>query len=469
MAGQPYDLVIIGGGPGGYVGAIRAAQLGLRTALIEREKVGGTCLHIGCIPTKAMLHTAEVLEHLRDAADLGITLPGVPSVDLAAVHRRKARVVETLHKGVQFLMRKNKIDVFTGTGRFLSSRKIGVALADGSDTELETNAVIIATGSAPRSVPGVTIDHKRVIDSTGALELQTIPKSIAILGAGPVGVEFASVYRAFGTGVTLIELLPTLVPLEDEEIGKALEKSFARRGIRSLTNSTAESATTSGDRVKITVAKGDAREVLEADYLLVAVGRAPVTQDLVLAEAGVTVEKGAVVVNEHLATTAPGIYAIGDVITGQKPYRLAHVASDEAIAAVERIAGVEAHPLNYDAVPRPTFSIPQVATVGLTERQAQEQGYDVKVGRFSFQPNSKAVIDGTREGLVKVVAEAKIGEILGIHMIGPSVTELLAEGIIAKSLEATVTEVGAAVHSHPTLSEALKEAALDVMGRAIHI
>jgi dihydrolipoamide dehydrogenase len=469
MPGQPYDLVIIGGGPGGYVGAIRAAQLGLRTALVEREKVGGTCLHIGCIPTKAMLHTAEVLEHVRDAADLGITLAGAPTVDLAAVHRRKARVVETLYKGTQYLMRKNKIDVFTGTGRFLSSRKLGVALADGSETELEARAVVIATGSAPRSVPGVVIDHERIIDSTGALALEAVPKSIAILGAGPVGVEFASVYRAFGSEVTLIELLPTLVPLEDEEVGEQLEKSFARRGIRSLTGATAKSATTDGDRVKITIAKGDETEGLEADYLLVAVGRAPVTEELVLAEAGVQVEKGAVVVNEHLETTAPGVYAIGDVITGQKPYRLAHVASDEAIAAVERIAGVAARPVNYDAVPRPTFSIPQVATVGLTERQAQEEGYDVKVGRFSFQPNSKAVITGTREGFVKVVSEAKIGEILGIHMLGPSVTELLAEGIAAKSLEATVLEVGAAVHSHPTLSEALKEAALDALGRAIHI
>jgi dihydrolipoamide dehydrogenase len=469
MSGQPYDLVIIGGGPGGYIGAIRAAQLGMRTALVEREKVGGTCLHIGCIPTKAMLHTAEVLEHLRDAADLGLTLGAAPAVDLAGVHKRKARVVETLYKGTLYLMRKNKIDVFTGTGRFLSSRKIGVALADGSETELEAKAVIIATGSAPRTVPGVVIDHRRIIDSTGALELQSVPKSIAILGAGPVGVEFASVYRAFGSEVTVIELLPTLVPLEDEEVGKALERSFARRGIRSVTGATAKSAVPSGDRVKITVAKGDETETLEADYLLVAVGRAPVTQELVPAEAGVQVEKGAVVVNEHLETTTPGIYAIGDVITGQKPYRLAHVASDEAITAVERIAGVAGHPVNYDAVPRPTFSIPQVATVGLTERQAQEQGYDVKVGRFSFQPNSKAVIDGTREGFVKVVTEAKIGEILGVHMIGPSVTELLAEGVAAKYLEATVTELAAAVHSHPTLAEALKEAALDAMGRAINI
>lgn len=469
MTGQPYDLVIIGGGPGGYVGAIRAAQLGLRTALVERDKVGGTCLHVGCIPTKALLHTAEVLEHLRNPADLGIVLPGTPAVDLAAVHKRKARVVETLHKGTQYLMRKNKIDVFAGTGRLLGRRRIGVALTDGSETELEARSVMIATGSAPRSVPGVVIDHRRILDSTDALRLETIPGSIAILGAGPVGVEFASAFRAFGSEVTVIELLPTLVPLEDEEVGRELEKSFARRGIRALTGATAKSAAVNGDTVSITVARGEATEQLEADYLLVAVGRAPVIEDLGLEEAEVQVDRGAIVVNEHLETTAPGIYAVGDVITGQKPYRLAHVASDEAIAVAERIAGAQAHPLNYDAVPRPTYSIPQVASVGLTERQAREQGYDVKVGRFSFQPNSKAVIAGTREGFVKVVTEATIGEILGIHMIGPQVTELLAEGVAAKALEATVAELGAAVHSHPTLSEALKEAALDAMGRAINI
>lgn len=464
---EPYDLVILGGGPGGYVGAIRAAQLGLRTAVVERDKLGGTCLHVGCIPTKAMLHTAELVEHLKDAPDLGISV-GQVTVDFAAVHRRKARVVETLHKGVQFLMRKNKIDVFTGEGRLLSAEAIGVALADGSETELRARHVLIATGSAPRSVPGITIDNARILDSTGALALPQIPRSIAILGAGPVGVEFASLFRGFGSEVTIIELLPTLVPLEDEEVGQTLERSFARRGITSHTNATAREARVQGDRVTLTLAKGNETQVLETEYLLVAIGRAPVTQGLALDEAGVAVEQGAIKVDEHLRTTAPTVYAVGDVITGQKPYRLAHVASDEAIAVVERIAGVDGHPLNYDAVPRPTYSIPQVATVGWTEKQAREQGYDVKVGRFSFQPNSKAVIQGAREGFVKVVTDTKIGEILGVHMIGPSVTELLAEGVAAKSMEATVAELGAAVHSHPTLAEALKEAALDAMGRAIH-
>ncbi|MGH2362986.1 MAG: dihydrolipoyl dehydrogenase, partial [bacterium] len=404
-----YDVVIIGGGPGGYVGAIRAAQLGLKVALVERDKVGGTCLHVGCIPTKAMLHTAEVLEHMKDGRDLGIVVESV-SIDLAAVHKRKARVVDQLHKGVQFLMRKNKIDVFTGEGRFLTPQKINVALQDGSETALQAKHTVIATGSVPRSVPGIAFDNRRIIDSTGALALTEVPKSIAILGAGPVGVEFASLFRAFGSEVTIVELLPTLVPLEDEEIGQTLEKSFARRGIKVHTNATAKKAEVSNDRVRITIAKEAEASTLEADYLLVAVGRAPLTEGLTLDEAGVALEKGAVKVNAELRTSADHIYAIGDVITGQAPYRLAHVASDEAIAAVEMIAGTHVHAIKYETVPRPTFSIPQVASVGLSERQAKEQGHEIKVGRFSFQANSKASIDGAREGMVKIVIDAKIGE-----------------------------------------------------------
>lgn len=464
---DPYDLVIIGGGPGGYVGAIRAAQLGLRVALVERDKVGGTCLHIGCIPTKVMLHTADLLDHFKNGRDLGIALSDA-AVDLAAVHRRQAQVVDQLHKGVQFLMRKNKVDVFSGEGRFLGAQKIGVALTDGSETELAARHVMIATGSAPRSIPGVTFDHARIIDSTDALALPDIPRSIAILGAGPVGVEFASLFRAFGSDVTIIELLPTLVPLEDEEIGQALERSFLRRGIKVFTQATAEKAEVVHDRVQITLAKGEETSTVEADYLLVAVGRAPVTDGLAVGEAGVALEKGAVQIDHNFRASTPTIYAIGDVLTGLVPFRLAHVASDEAIAAVEAIAGQPTHAFNYDAVPRPTYSIPQVATVGLSERQAREQGYDVKAGRFNFQANSKATIEGTREGFVKVVVDAKIGELLGIHMIGPAVTELLAEGVVAKFMEATVTELGLSVHSHPTLSEAVKEAALDAMGRVIH-
>ena len=462
---EPYDLVVIGAGPGGYVGAIRAAQLGLRTAIVERDKVGGTCLHYGCIPTKAMLYTAEILDELRRGKDLGITTGGL-SLDLAAVHARKERVVDKLYKGTQYLMRKNKIDVFQGEARFVNSGEVAVALSDGSETGLKGKHFLIATGSAPRSVPGITIDNERIIDSTAALALREVPRSMAILGAGPVGVEMASVFRAFGSEVTLIELLPTVVPLEDEEIGQQLQRAFERRGIKVHTGSTAERAERSGDGLTITLRKGNETSTITADYLLVAVGRAPVYKELAPEEAGVTIERGAVQVDENLRTATPTIFAIGDVLG--RPFRLAHVASDEAIFVAESIAG-EAPPIDYNAVPRPTFSIPQVATMGLSEKQARESGREVKVGRFPFQANSKATIEDATEGLVKVVADAQAGEILGIHMIGFGVTELLAEGVAVKYLEGTINELGSAVHSHPTLAEALKEAALDAQGRALHI
>jgi len=464
---EPYDVVIIGSGPGGYVGAIRAAQLGLRVALVEREKVGGTCLHVGCIPTKALLQSADLLERVQDGKEFGVIAPTV-TFDLAAAHRRKDRVVEQLHKGVQFLMRKNKVAVFLGEGRFLDRTKIAVSLHDGSETELAARHVLIATGSAPRSIPGVTIDNMRVLDSTGALALQEVPGSIAILGAGAVGVEFASLFRALGSEVTLLELLPTLVPLEDEEIGQALEKAFARRGIKAHTQATATKVELKDRAVHIAFTKGSEAGTVDADYLLVAVGRTPMLAGLAIEEAGVNLEKGTITVDAQFRTSVPEIYAIGDVIGAQAPYRLAHVASDEAIAAVETIAGQEVHPVHYATVPRPTYCFPQVATMGWSERLAKEQGYEVKVGRFNFQANSKATIEGVREGFVKVVTDAKIGELLGIHMIGPDVTELLAEGVAARYLEGTVVELGTAVHSHPTLSETLKEAALDALGRVLH-
>ncbi len=459
---EPYDLVVIGAGPGGYVGAIRAAQLGLRTAIVERDKVGGTCLHYGCIPTKAMLYTAEVLDELRRGKDLGITTNGL-SVDLAAVHARKERVVDKLYKGTQYLMRKNKIDVFAGTGRLLNRTRIGVALNDGSETELETTSTLIATGSAPRSIPEVAIDNTRILDNKGALSLAQVPASIAILGAGAVGVEFASLFRALGSEVTLIELLPQLLPLEDQEIGKALERLFVRKGMRVYTGTTARTVTPHDRGITLTMTRGDETITAEAEYLLVAVGRSPITEGLGLEAAGVTVERGGIKVDAHFATTIPGIYAVGDVIGG--PFRLAHVASAEGVHAVETIAAAESVPINYMAVPRPTFSFPQVATMGLSESQAQEQGYEVKVGRFNFAASSKAAIMGERDGFVKIVTDGRTSEILGIHMIGPDVTELLAEGAAVKYLEGTVVELGAAVHSHPTLSEAIREAALDAQGR----
>ncbi len=462
---NPYDLVIIGGGPAGYVGAVRAAQLGLRTAVVERDKLGGICLHWGCIPTKVLLHAAELLEHLKTAEALGIeTGPAV--VNFARMQQRKASVVEGLHKGVQFLMRKHKIDVFAGTGRFLGRTRIGVALNDGSETELETKHTLIATGSAPRSIPGIVIDNTRILDSTGALALAEVPASIAILGAGAVGVEFASLFRALGSEVTLIELLPTLLPLEDQEIGKTLERLFVRKGMRVHTGTTAKTVRTRDNGIVLTMGRGDETLTVEADYLLVAVGRGPVLEGLGLEAAGVAVERSGVKVDAGFRTTSPEISAVGDVIGG--PFRLAHVGSDEAIHTVEMMAGAESAPIDYMAVPRPTFSFPQVATMGLSEQQASEQGHQIKVGRFAFSATSKAAISGERDGFVKIVADDRTGEILGIHMIGPDVTELLAEGVAAKYLEGTVMELGSAVHSHPTLSEAVKEAALDAMGRVLH-
>ncbi len=463
---NPYDLVIIGGGPAGYVGAIRAAQLGLHTAVVERDKLGGICTHWGCIPTKALLHSAELVEHLKTASTLGIET-GPVKVDFVKMHQRKSEVVDRVHKGIQYLMRKHKIDVFAGTGRVLDRIRVGVALNDGSSTELETKHTLIATGSAPRSIPGVTIDNIRILDSTGMLALTEVPKSLAIIGAGAVGVEFASLFNALGTEVTLVELLPTLLPLEDQEIGKALERVFTRKGIKVYTGTTAGAVEVRGDRLAMTLARGGESVPLEVDYLLIAVGRGPLTEGLGLEAAGATLERGAVKVDEHLRTSVPEIYAVGDVIGG--PFRLAHVASDEAIHAVETMAGGSPVPMNYMAVPRPTFSFPQVATMGLSEQQATEQGYEVKVGRFPFSASSKAAIAGERDGFVKIVADGHTGEILGIHMIGPDVTELLAEGVAAKYLEGTVVELGGAVHSHPTLSEAVKEAALDAQGRVLHI
>jgi dihydrolipoamide dehydrogenase len=457
-----YDLVIVGGGPAGYTGAIRAAQLGLRTAVVERDRLGGVCLHWGCVPTKALLYSAELAQRLRDAEALGLET-GPVRVNFGRMHQRKAEVVERTHKGVQYLMRKHKIDVFAGTGRPAAGGRVLVALNDGSQTELGAKATILATGSAPRSIPGVTIDNVRILDSTGALSLEAVPGSIAILGAGAVGVEFASLFGALGSQVTLIELLPAVVPLEDPEISKTLERLLARRGMRVFTGTTATGVTATERGVTVTLEKDGQRQTATADYLLVAVGRAPLLDGLDLEAAGVAVERGAVTVDADYRTTAAGIYAVGDVIGGA--YRLAHVGAAEAVRAAEVIAGSPSAPINYQAVPRPTFSIPQVAAMGLSEPEAAEQGHTVKVGRFPFTASAKASIEGERDGFVKIVSDADTGELLGVHMIGPTVTELLAEAVAVKMLEGTVVELAGAVHSHPTLAEAVREAALDALGR----
>ena len=462
-----YDLVVIGAGPGGDVGAIRAAQLGLRTAIVERDKLGGTCLHYGCIPTKALLHVAEVAESARTAPQVGVRVDGV-SVDMAAVHGYRERTVGTLHRGVAYLMRKNKVATFAGTARLVARDRVHVSLQDGSETELRTRRVLVATGSRPRTLPSLPLDGQRVLASDHVLTLPEVPRHLAILGAGVIGAEFASAFAALGSQVTLVEILPRVLPGEDEEVSAAVEKAFVRRGIQVHTQATLKSVERTAAGLQLSVEKDGKALVVEADYLLVAVGRAPVSDGLGLEDVGVERDpQGFVRTDERYRTTAPGIWAIGDVIHAQP--MLAHVASEEAVRAVEDMAGEEPAPLDYDAVPRCTYSSPEVASFGLTEAQARERGYEVRVGRFPFSANSKAVILQDREGFVKVVADAKHGEILGMHLVGPRVTELLSEGILGKSVEATIHEVALAVHAHPTLTEAVHEAALDALGRVVHL
>ncbi|MDR7578971.1 MAG: dihydrolipoyl dehydrogenase [Armatimonadota bacterium] len=462
-----YDLVVIGAGPGGYVGAIRAAQLGMRTAIVERDKLGGTCLHYGCIPTKALLQVAEVAELARHAPQVGVRVESV-SVDLSAVHRYRERTVSTLHRGVEYLMRKNGIATFAGTARLVARDRVHVSLNDGSETELRARHVLIATGSRPRSLPWLALDGERVFSSDHLVSLQEVPGKLAVLGAGVIGVEFASAFASLGSQVTVIEILPRALPAEDEEVSAALEKAFARRGIRVLTSASLKSVERTPTGLQLSVERDGKVEGVEADRLLVAVGRGPVTDGLGLEEVGVEVDgQGFVRTQGVYRTTAPGIWAIGDVIHAQP--MLAHVASEEAVRAVEDMAGHAVAPLDYDAVPRCTYCSPEVASFGLTEVQARERGYEVRVGRFPFSANSKALILGEREGFVKVVTDARHGEILGMHMVGPRVTELVPEGILGKSVEATIHEVAAAVHAHPTLAEAIHEAALDALGRVVHL
>ncbi len=462
---DPFDLIVIGGGPAGYVGAIRAAQLGLRTALVEREKLGGACVHVGCIPTKALLYTAELLHEMRNAAEMGIVTEGV-RLDYAGVHARKDRVVTTNHRGVEYLMRKHGITVVPGQARLLAPTRVRVTAPDGSATDLDARHILLATGSEPRSLPGVTIDNERVLDSTGALRLPALPRSIAILGAGAVGTEFASIFAAFGSTVTLVEMMPSILPLEDEEVAGVLAKSLGRRGVTVKTGTAVTAVARAGEAgVRVSVRAAEVEEPIEAEYVLVAVGRAPVTDGLGLDTVGLEAGPGGLPVNAQMQTAVPSIYAAGDVIGG---LLLAHVAYAEATVAVEAIAGQAPRPLDPLLMPRATYSIPQVASVGLTEKQAREAGHDVTVGRFSFMANGRAAILGQREGLVKIVAEQGLGEILGVHLVGPQVTELLPEGVLGKSLEATVLEIGQAVHAHPTLSEAMREAALGALGRALH-
>jgi len=459
-----YDVVILGGGSGGYACALRSAQLGLKVALIERDKLGGTCLHRGCIPTKALLHSAELLDEIRHAGQFGIGV-GEPALDIAKVHAYKRDVVDKSAKGIEGLFKKYKAEGIHGHGRLTGAHEVEVTAADGSRRTLSTRFVMIATGSVPREIRIAPTDGTRIVNSDHVLELERVPKSIVVLGAGAVGTEFASVYRSFGADVTLVEMLPRVLPIEDEEVSKELDRQLRKRDIKVMTGTQLVGAEVAEAGVKVRVRKGDKESALEAELLLVAIGRAPVTGDVGLDRVGLETDRGYVPVDGYMRTRVPNVYAIGDVVN--TPW-LAHVASAEGILAVEHMAGLEVRPLNYDLTPSCTYCEPEVGSVGLTEARARERGHDVEVGKFSFMASGKARILGKAAGFVKVVRDRKYDEVLGVHIVGPHATDLIAEACVALRLEATAEELYRTIHAHPTLSEAVMEAAHASHGNPIH-
>ncbi|MQF96468.1 MAG: dihydrolipoyl dehydrogenase [SAR202 cluster bacterium] len=457
-----YDLVVIGSGPGGYVAAIRAGQLGLKTAIIEKENLGGVCLNWGCIPSKALLKNAEILSYLNRADEFGLKLDNFHA-DFSVAIERSRKVADRNAKGVAFLLNKNKVDHIVGTGKIVGAGRVEVA-PDGK--VIEAKSIIISTGARPRSIPPLPIDGEKVITSRESIVLSDLPKSIVIVGGGAIGVEFAYIYRMYGVEVTVVEMLPRLVPNEDEDISAQLERAFRRHKIEVLTGAGVTGADTSGSGVVVTVDKDGATQTLECDKVLVAIGVQPNVEDLGLETLGIATDRTGIIVDEKMATNVAGIYAIGDV-NGKMP--LAHVASAQAAIAVETIAGMETQPLDYTYMPRATYCMPQIASFGLTEAQAREQGKEINVGTFNVQANGKALAMGETAGMVKLVVDAKYGELLGGHMIGPEVTELLGELSMTRILEGTTLELGWGVHAHPSLSEMLKEAALSAQGRTIHM
>ena len=456
-----YDLAVIGSGPGGYVAAIRAGQLGLKTAIIEKEALGGACLNWGCIPTKALLKNAEIVSYIRRADEFGLKFDAFHP-DYSAAMARSRRVVDRNTRGVRYLLRKNNVTHIEGAARLTAPNRVAI---EPGGAVIEAKNIIIATGARPRALPALPVDGQRIISSRESIVLTDLPPSMAIIGGGAIGVEFAYIYAMYGVDVTIIELLPRLVPNEDADISAQLERSFRALGIKILTNAAVTGATPTPRGLTLSLEQNGAAQSLETAMALVAVGVQPNTENLGLETIGVAVDRPGIRVDDYLSTTAPGVYAIGDV-TGKMP--LAHVASAQAVTAVEHLAGLEPQPMEYINMPRTTYCNPQIASFGLTEAQAREQGYEVNIGVFNAMANGKALAMGETEGMVKLVVDSRYGELLGGHLIGPEVTELLGELSMTRMLEGTTLELGWTVHAHPSLSEMLKEAALSAQGRAVH-
>ncbi|MEA5141725.1 dihydrolipoyl dehydrogenase [Arcicella rigui] len=462
---QVYDLIVIGSGPGGYVAAIRASQLGLKCAVVERESLGGICLNWGCIPTKALLKSAQVFEYIKHAADYGITV-SESHADFGAVIKRSRGVADSMSKGVQFLMKKNKIDVIMGNGKALKNKKVEVTAADGKVTVYDAKNIMIATGARARALPNIPIDGVKVIDYRKAMSLEKQPKSLVVIGSGAIGVEFAYVYAAMGTKVTIVEFMPNIVPVEDEDVSKELAKQYKKLGIDVHTNSSVESVDTTGEGCKVSVKTPNGNITIDSDIVLSAAGVISNLENIGLEEVGIITDKGKILVNQWYETNIPGYYAIGDVTPGPA---LAHVASAEGIICVEKIAGHKVEPLDYSNIPGCTYCTPEIASVGLTEKKAKEAGYEIKVGKFPFVASGKATAAGARDGFVKVIFDAKYGEFLGAHMIGYNVTEMIAEVVVARRLETTAHEIMTAIHPHPTISEAIKGATEAAYGCAVDL
>jgi dihydrolipoamide dehydrogenase len=460
-----YDIIIVGSGPGGYVTGIRASQLGFKVAIVEKENLGGICLNWGCIPTKALLKSAQVFDYLKHAADYGLKVDNVDK-DFGAVVKRSRDVAAGMSNGVQFLMKKNKIDIISGHGKVKPGKKVAVTNADGKETEYTADHIILATGARSRELPNLPQDGKKVIGYRQAMVLAEQPKKMIVVGSGAIGVEFAHFYNAMGTEVTIVEFMPNIVPVEDEDISKQFERSLKKSGINIMTNSSVEKIDTSGNGVKAFVKTAKGEEVLEADILLSAVGIKTNIENIGLEEVGIATDKDKILVNDYYQTNVPGYYAIGDITPGQA---LAHVASAEGILCVEKIAGLHVEPIDYGNIPGCTYATPEIASVGLTEKAAKEKGYEIKVGKFPFSASGKAKAAGTPDGFVKVIFDAKYGEWLGCHMIGAGVTDMIAEAVVARKLETTGHEILKAIHPHPTMSEAVMEAVADAYGEVIHM